>query len=185
LNAVDEKLLGVLLLPIEYYFYKTDADNLWIGGGFYYENDKLSEKGFFNMPSLESLNPPRERVNSYTNDFFMHLFGPLVEVGINYNARWFGIGFSGGIIPLFYLIAKQTTSIVPLLYPYNTEHTQNTFGSPHFYLKLDSIIFKYLSFVLLYDFARLQHDVVDFGNNLVWTTVKNTIITQSLKKEFL
>jgi hypothetical protein len=183
LNAVDEKLFEVLLLPIEYYFYKTDAGNLWIGGGFYYENDKLSEKGFFNMPSLESLNPPRERVNSYTNDFFMHLFGPLVEVGVNYKTRWFGVGFSGGIIPFFYLNAKQTTGIVPLLYPHGMEHTQNTFGSPHFYLKLDSIIFKYLSFVLLYDFARLQYDVVDFDNSLAWTTVKNTIIMQSLKIE--
>jgi hypothetical protein len=113
----------------------------------------------------------------------MHLFGPLIEAGINYNARWFGIGFSGGIIPFFYLTAKQTTSIVPLLYPHRMEHTQNAFGSPHFYLKLDSIIFKYLSFVLLYDFARLQYDVVDFDNTLAWTTVKNTIITQSLKIE--
>jgi hypothetical protein len=183
LNAVDEKLLEVFLLPIGYYFYKTDKGNLWVGGGFYYENDKLSEKGFFNMPSLESLNPPKERVNSYTNDFSMHLFGPLFEAEINYNAPWFGIGFSGGIIPVFYLIANQTTSIVPLVYTHSMEHTQNTFGSPHFYLKLDSIIFKYLYFVLLYDFSRLQYDVVDFDNSLAWTTVKNTIITQSLRFE--
>jgi hypothetical protein len=193
LNAVNEKIFEVLLSPIGYYFYKTDEGNLWIGGGVYYENDTLNEKGFFNMPSLEYLNPPKERVNSYTNDFSMNIFGPLVEAEINYNARYFGIGFSSGIIPVFLLNAKQITSIVPLIYPNSMEHTQDTFGSPHFYLKLDGIlkldnilkldIIPNLNFVLLYDFTRLEYDSIDFDNSLSWTTTGNTIIMQSLKSE--
>jgi len=155
LNAVKETFFELFFSPIEYNFFKRKSSKAWAGAGLYYEYNKLDEKGYFNMPSLEILNPPKERVNSYTNDFAMHLIGPLIDIGINYKSDYFSIGFSGGIVPIFYLSGKQKTSIVPLIYPHTAENSQNIFGSPHLYLNLDGIFFKYINLVLLYNFVCL------------------------------
>jgi hypothetical protein len=84
-----------------------------VGGGLYYEYDHLAEKGFFNMPELEALG--KERVNSYDNDFSMHLVGPLVDAGLSYRASWISAGFSAGVVPVYRFfggIRKQRLEVV-------------------------------------------------------------------------
>jgi hypothetical protein len=183
LNATNENIFETFFFPVKYNFFRNFLNSIWVGAGLYYEYNKLNENGYFNMPSLETLNPPRERVNSYTNDFSMHLLGPLIGIGANYSSKWFGINFYGGVIPIFYLTSKQKTSIVPLIYPNNAEYSQNTAGTPHFYINMDAIILKYLNIVLLYEFARLNYETIDFDENLAWKTADNAIITQSFKVE--
>ena len=182
LNAVNEKTYEVFLLPVEYYFFKTENIRSWIGGGLYYQYSTLDEKGFFNMPSLETMTPPRERVNSYTNSFRMHLLGPLVEAGILYNSPWVNVSFSGGISPVFLLSSSQKMSIDPLISGF-AEYSQDTGGSPYMYFSLDSVIMKYVNLVLLYDFARLDYKTVDFDASLNWINPERTVTTQSFKIE--
>jgi len=183
LNAVTENNYEVFLLPIEYYFFRETSLRFWSGAGIYYNYGKLNEKGFFNMPELETMTPPRERVNSYTNDFSMHLLGPLLDVGISYRSSRFNISFSGGIVPVFFLHSDQKIGIVPLLYPHYADFSQNTWGSPYFYLNLESTLFKYINIAFLYDFSRLKYRNLDFDENLDWITPERTVVTQSLKAE--
>jgi hypothetical protein len=183
INVVNENIFEVFFLPAQYYFFKTTAMRIQAGGGLYYEYDRLNEKGFFNMPELETLAPPRERVNSYTNKFSMHITGPLIDAGIDYNAKWFNVSLSAGLVPVFFLHSTQRTDMVPLMDPHYMEYDQNTGGSPYFYLSLDSIAFKYINIVLLYDFARLNYKTVDFDSRLNWITPEREMITQSLKIE--
>ncbi|MDR2150886.1 MAG: hypothetical protein LBO67_08810 [Spirochaetaceae bacterium] len=85
LNAVNEQLFEVFFLPFQYAMRAAERYTFSLGGGLYYENNTLTEKGFFNMPELENLE--KERVNSYTNDFSLHLVGPLLEGGFSRGAR--------------------------------------------------------------------------------------------------
>jgi hypothetical protein len=183
LNAVNENIFEVFFLPAQYHFFKTPAMRIRAGGGLYYEYDRLNEKGFFNMPELETLSPSKERVNSYTNKFSMHITGPLIDAGIDYNAKWFNVSLSAGIVPVFFLHSAQKTGIVPLLDPHYAEYDQNTSGSPYFYLSLDSVAFKYINIVLLYDFAQLNYKTIDFDSSLNWITPERKMITQSFKIE--
>jgi hypothetical protein len=182
LNAANENMYEVFLLPVEYYAFKTPEAEAWLGGGLYYQYSTLNEKGVFNMPLLETLTPPRERVNSYTNKVSMHLLGPLFEAGISYNAAWFNLSFSGGIVPVFFLSSSQNMGIEPLL-PRSAEYAQNTGGSPYFYLGVDSVVFRYINLALLYDFAQLKYNVIDFDENLAWINPERTVVTQSFKIE--
>jgi len=183
LNAISEKFFEVFLLPAEYRFIERANFRFWAGAGFYYEYNRLIEKGFFNMPVLETLDPPLERVNAYKNDFSMHLFGPLLETGISYFSSRFKISFSGGLVPIFFLTAAQKMSIVPLLDPDVAEYSQNTWGSPHFFLNLESTIFKYINLMLLYDAAWLKYQFIDFDENMKWIHPDRTVVTHSLKAE--
>jgi hypothetical protein len=180
---VNENIFEVFFLPLEYAFIKTPNSRAWLGGGFYYEYDKLAEKGFFNMPELEELDPPRERVNAYTNNFSMHIIGPLIDAGVDYNAGWLNTSLSAGIVPLFFLHSAQKMGIVPLLDPHYADYTQNTTGSPYFYARLDSIFFKYVNLVFLYDAAQLRYESIDFDYNFAWIHPESTVHTQSLKIE--
>jgi hypothetical protein len=183
LNAVNENIFEVFFLPIEYAFVKTSSSRAWVGGGLYYEYDKLAEKGFFNMPKLETLNPPRERVNSYTNDFSMHIIGPLINAGIDFNTGWLNTSLSASIVPLFFLHSSQKMSIVPLLDPHYADFSQDTWGNSCFYTRLDSVFFKYVNLVLLYDVAQLRYQSIDFDDNFDWIHPESTALTQSLKIE--
>jgi hypothetical protein len=183
LNAVNENIFEIFLLPVQYRFASVPIPGLRAGAGLYYEYDKLREKGFFNMPSLETLDPPRERVNSYTNDFSMHLFGPLLEAGAGYSSRLFSVDFSAGLVPVFFLNASQKTGITPLLDPNRAEYSQNTWGSPHFYLSLDGVIFRYVNLALFWNYARLQYQGVDFDENLNWINPQRTVVTSSFRIE--
>jgi hypothetical protein len=183
LNAINEKFFEVFLLPAKYRLIDQSDFRFWAGAGLYYEYNKLTEKGFFNMPVLETLNPPLERVNSYKNDFSMHLFGPLLETGIYYFSDKFNISFSGGLVPIFILAAAQKMSIVPLLDPDVADYSQNTWGSPHFFLNLESTIFKYVNIMLLYDAAWLKYQFIDFDENMKWIHPERAAVTHSFKIE--
>jgi hypothetical protein len=183
LNAVNESIFDIFLLPAQYNIIKKPTYRFWLAGGLYYQFDKLNEKGFFNMPKLENMIPPKERVNSYTNDLSMHILGPLADFGYKYNSRLFNMTFSGGIVPVFFLYSSQNMSMVPLLDPQTADYSQNTFGSPFFYLSLDSVILKYFNVLLLYDFAKLSYKAIDFDSNQNWITPERDFITQSFKIE--
>jgi hypothetical protein len=73
--------------------------------------------------------------------------------------------------------------MVPLLDPHYAEYDQNTWGSPYFYLSLDSIIFKYVNLVLLYDFAMLNYKAIDFDSSLNWINPERKTVTHSFKVE--
>ncbi|MDR2418975.1 MAG: hypothetical protein LBD79_07965 [Treponema sp.] len=181
LNAVNEHIFEAFFLPLEYSFVKSSGARLWAGAGVYYEYDKLTEKGFFNMPELEDLG--RERVNAYNNDFAMHIIGPLIDAGVDFNTNWLNTTLSAGIVPVFFLTAVQEMRIVPLLEPHHANYTQHTWGSPYFYARLDSTFFKYVNLVLLYDAAQLRYQYIDFDDNLHWITPESAVFTQSLKIE--
>lgn len=193
LNAVNENIYEIFFLPGKYYVQNLKPFLFWLGGGMYYEYDKRREKGFFNMPILEELTPPRERVNAYTNEFSMHLAGPLFELGAHYSRDLFQAGRLGmlgftaslscSMVPVFLLSSAQNMSMVPLLDPDYAEHRQITGGSPYFNLSLDMVLFSYLNVTLLYDIARLQHDSIAFDENLDWITAEQTVISRSFKIE--
>ena len=135
------------------------------------------------MPTLEYLDPPRERVNSYTNNFTMHIVGSLLESGTSYHFNRLNISLTAGIVPVFFLHSSQKMSIVPLLDPHHAEFDQNTWGSPYLFVKLDSIIYRYINITLLYDTARLNFRTIDFDDNLNWINPERSALTQSFKIE--
>jgi hypothetical protein len=181
LNAIDESIFEVFLLPFEYFFLKKPQAKFWIGTGGYYNYRALNEKGYFNMPGLEALN--KEKVNSYANDFSMHVVGPDIETGFTYHAAWLNVSVHAGIVPVFYLIASQKMTITPLMEPGHADYAQQTSGSPYFYADLGVVLFKYISLSFLYDFSRLNYKAIDFDNDLNWYNPEKTTIAQSLKIE--
>jgi hypothetical protein len=73
--------------------------------------------------------------------------------------------------------------MIPLLDPHYADYSQNTWGSPYFYMRLDSVFFKYVNLVFLYDVAQLRYQSIDFDENLDWIHPESTVLTQSLKIE--
>ena len=183
LNAINEKFFEVFLLPAEYRFIDKQNFKFYAGAGLYYEYNKLKEKGFFNLPVLETLDPPRERVNSYNNDFSMNLFGPLIESGFSYYSSKFDVNFFAGLVPVFFLTSAQKMSIAPLLDPIIADYSQKTWGSPHFFLNLETTVLKYANLLLLYDAAWLKYQIIDFDENMKWIHPDRTVVTQNLKVE--
>jgi hypothetical protein len=181
LNAIDKSNFEVFLMPFRYFIIKRPHIKFMAGAGIYYGHNKLNEKGYFNMPSLENLG--KERVNSFSNDFLRHTIGPDIVLGFEFLIDWFDISVHGGIVPIFYLYAYQKMGIIPLLEPNYADYSQNTWGIPYFYADVNIILFKYISFALLYDFSRLNYQVIDFDDNLNWNALDRAIIAQSYKLE--
>jgi hypothetical protein len=181
LNAVDEKSIEVFLMPFKYQIIKNPFIEFQAGAGIYYDYSILAEKGYFNMPVLEALG--KEKVNSFSNDFSMHMAGPDFEAGFACTANWLTVSVHAGIVPIFYLNTLQKMSIVPLMEPNNADYTQNTSGSPYLYMDIGFIFFKYISFNFLYDFSRLNYKVIDFDDALNWHNPGRTVLSQSLKIE--
>jgi hypothetical protein len=181
LNAVTERIFEVFFMPIQYSLLATERYTFYLGGGAYYEYDNLTEKGFFNMPALENLG--KERVNAYTNDFSMHVVGPLLEGGFKYAGGWFAMALTGGVVPVFFLSSSQKMEIVPLLDPNHADYTQTTWGSPYFYAHFDCTLFAYFTVTALYDFVHLAYKTIDFDEQLKWHTPRQETFSQSLKLE--
>ena len=180
LIAMNETIFEMFFLPFQYRFTKNNNLKLWLGAGLYYEYQKYDEKGFIDMPILESVG--QERVNSIKDDFSLHLFGPLLDAEFNFSSEWFNIGFSGGIVPVFFLTAEEQYSMFPLI-PKPVDHSQKTFGSPYFYLGLNSILFKYVNLTILYNYTLLKYQIIDFDDNLAPIHPDTTVVTQSLMFE--
>jgi hypothetical protein len=181
LNIIEENNIETFFIPLKYYFIKNSYIESVAGAGIYYGYNKLTENGYFNMPSLEILG--KEKVNSFSNNFSRHVVGPDIEIDFIYHANWLNVSVRGGIVPIFYLHAYQKMGIIPLLEPNYADYSQNTWGIPYFYTDVNIILFRYISFTLLYDFSRLNYQVIDFDNNLNWNTVDRNVITQSFKLE--
>jgi len=183
LNAIKETIYEVFVLPFQYRFAHNNL-RLTGGAGLYYEYDKLEEKGYFTMIFLEALG--KERVNSYKNNFAMHLAGPLLDGRVFYNSEWYNLGFTAGIVPVFYAGFTQQLDIDPLMSPNFANLSENTWGSPYFYLSLDSVIFKYVNVTFSYNYAKLTKQVIDFDyfdNTFIWTYPQQTVVSQSIMIE--
>jgi hypothetical protein len=180
LNAINERIIEFFLLPAKYKLFDAPSFSFYLGAGAYYEFDKLNEKGFFNMPALENLG--KERVNSYSNDFSMHVAGPLVEIGFDYRTVYFSTSISGGVVPIFFLTSSQKMSIEPLL-PNYADFSQDTAGSPYFFIDFDLTVLKYINIGFHYNFVQLNYKSIDFDNNLAWYNPERKVDTQSIKIE--
>jgi hypothetical protein len=62
------------------------------------------------------------------------------------------------------------------------DHSQDTGGSPYFYGELGGTFFRLLSLSLLYEFARIDYDVISISAG-EWTTQKEELVSQSFKVE--
>jgi len=183
LNAIKETVYEVFVLPVQYHLVQKDNVRVMAGGGLYYEYDKLNEKGFFTLDFLEELDPPMERVNSYKNDFTMHLVGPLLNGKVFYNAEWYKLGFTAGVVPIFHTSFTQKLRMEPLLHPSTADLAENNWGSPYFYLSLDAILFKYVNTTFSYNYAKLNKKVIDFDGDLNWIYPEQSVLNQSIMIE--
>jgi hypothetical protein len=179
--AIEDETFELFLMPFEYALLDSPSIQLKAGGGLYYAYNTRTEKGFFNMPALEDRG--RERVNSFDNDFAMHNIGPNIALGFSVWVEWFALALNGGIVPVFYLNALQNMSITPLMDPHDLDYSQETFGSPYLYADLTVTLFKYVSLALLYDYSKLDYNVIDFDDQLKWMTPERSLVSQSLKVE--
>jgi hypothetical protein len=181
INAIEDQTIALFLTPFEFAFFNRPRVQLKVGGGLYYEYYTRAEKGFFDMPALETLG--KERVNSFSNDFKTHSVGPNITLGFNYQTEWFSAAVNGGVVPVFYLSAHQDMKITPLIIPHNADYSQETAGGPYFYADLSITLFKYVSLALLYDYSELDYKVIDFDDQFKWLTPESKTIAQSLKLE--
>jgi hypothetical protein len=184
LIAVKETVYEIFLLPIQYR--PTVNQNLkWrLGIGLHYEYQKSNQKGYIDMPELEILG--FAQVNAYTDDFSMHLFGSLMDAAAQYDAEWFNITFSVGAVPVYFLTAAETQRMFPLFNTVN--HSQETWGSPYFYLGLDSILFQYVNLTAKYNYARLKYEVIDLDfdahtSEFFPVFPESTVVSQTLMFE--
>jgi hypothetical protein len=157
LIAVKETVYEIFLLPVQYRPTANQRFKWRLGIGLHYEYQKSNQKGYIDMPDLEDLG--FAQVNSYTDNFSMHIFGPLVDAAAQYNAEWFTISFSGGVVPAYFLTAAEKQRMFPLFDTVN--HSQKTWGSPYFYLGLDSVLFQYINLTAKYNYSRLKYEVID------------------------
>ncbi|MCL2185448.1 MAG: hypothetical protein FWB86_06315 [Treponema sp.] len=185
LNAVNEKTYELFILPAGYRF-KNRNITFWAGGGIYYEYNKLNEKGFFDYPELEDFD--YARLNSFTNDFSMHVLGPLIDIKFYITINFIDICLQGGIVPFFFLNAQENFNINPL-FDSKIVHSQDTWGSPYFYLSLDTILFKYFNLNFHYNFSRINYDKIDYdydlNNNyeIIYLFPETTVIGHSFNIE--
>ncbi|MDR1059584.1 MAG: hypothetical protein LBL43_08535 [Treponema sp.] len=186
LNAINSSIYEFYLLPLEYYA-RSSALEFRGGLGAYFYNESLKEKGFFNMPELEQLSPPRERVNSYTNDFSLRILGPLVQGSLSWiPSEWFRFVLQAGVAPVFGAWVDQTTTIEPLLDPRRMEHSQRKLGSPYVFTEFSAVVVKYLYLAAFWDFYRFRYDWLDMdydGTGFVWVYGEREVVSSSVKLE--
>jgi hypothetical protein len=180
LIAITKNAFTLFLMPV-YFFFKSPNIRFQAGAGAYYQYETLAEKGYFNMPILEALG--KEKVNSFSNNFSAHVLGPNFELSFTHSTSWLSLSIRGGVIPVFYLHTSQNMGIVPLMEPDFADYSQNTWGSPSAYGDIGFVLFKIVSFALLYDFSRLKYEGVDWDDNLKWYHPEKTIVSQSIKLE--
>jgi hypothetical protein len=195
LNAATSDIYEVFFLPLKYSLINTQSAKTWFGIGGYYCDEKLKEKGFFDMPELQQ-KYGMEPVNSYRNEFSMRTLGPILGAGaILRDSSWFNVTFSAGIVPIFATWAKQKTSIVPLMGLNDADHSQNHWGSPYMYCDLSTMIslpklngnpsdWK-IAFSLLFDYTRLKFETLDFKyhGSFNWYIPESEVVTRSVKLE--
>lgn len=184
LNARTEKINELFLLPVGYRN-KNTKTLFWAGGGLYYEYNKMDEKGFYDDPDLEYYG--FARVNSYINDFAMHIVGPLFDLQFEYSSVFFNISIMGGIVPVFFFNAREVFGVTPLLGSKKAEYAQSSWGSPYLYLGFDTLIFKYLSIGFHYYYSSIKYQLISYNfdntNSVTWTYPETTVNSHSFMIE--
>ena len=198
LNAANSEIYEVFFLPLKYSLMNTQSAKTWFGIGGYYYDESLKEKGFFNMPELETV-LGLERVNSYKNKFSMKTLGPIIGAGATLrDSNWFNVTLSAGVVPIFATFAKQKVSIVPLMHPNDADNSQKHWGSPYIYCDLSTMLslpklngnpsdWK-IAFSLLFDYTHLQFESLyfDYDRNkgqFDWDIPEEEVATRSIKLE--
>ncbi|MDR0411239.1 MAG: hypothetical protein LBH75_04610 [Treponema sp.] len=103
--------------------------------------------------------------------------------GFSFQSEWITLAVNAGVVPIFYLHARQDMSIAPLMDPHSAKYAQDTFGSPYWYADFTLGLFKYVSLALLYDYSKLDYKVISFDDQLKWLTPEQEVVSQSLKLE--
>ena len=183
--ATNETVYELFFLPIQYSSTINNNFKWQIGAGLHYEYQESKQKGYIDFkPNPEDSS--FAGLNSYTDDFSMHVLGPLIDIGIKLDVEKFSIGFSGGIVPVFFLNAAEKQRMYPSFDTVN--HSQETVGSPYFYLGLESVLFRYVSLSAKYNYAQLKYEVIDLDfdqttNKFIPIFPENTVVSQSLMLE--
>ncbi|MDR1248448.1 MAG: hypothetical protein LBK63_04005 [Treponema sp.] len=178
LIANDEITFEIFLLPLRHHFFDNSTLSFNAAAGLYYDYNALNQHGYFNRTDLTP------SLNTQRNDFSMHILGPIVEAGLHFQTQPVDVQLKTGIVPIFYLRRDQSMRMKPFMGDEYFDHSQDTSGSPYFYGELNGIFFKFLSLSLLYEFARIDYDVIGIdGAAKKWTTLEEELITHSLKAE--
>ncbi|WP_461246640.1 hypothetical protein [Treponema sp. R6D11] len=156
LIATNETIYEATLLPIQYRKAINQNSQWKAGAGLYYYYQETYEKGYLDMPELETIG--RARVNSYMSDLSMHLLGPIIDIGIRYNTEILVFNLTGGVVPVFYLKAAEEQRMRPL---YDTvNHKQHKWGSPYVFVDMDCVLFEYVNLGAKYEYTKLKYDVI-------------------------
>jgi hypothetical protein len=178
LLANDELTFETFLLPFRYHFFNNSTLSFNAAAGLYYDYNTLKQHGYFNMPALAP-----DNLNISRNDFSLHMLGPLAEAGLRFRTQPVDISLKAGIVPIFYLRREQSVQIKPYMGAAFFDHSQDTSGSPYCYGELNGIFFRFLSLSLLYEFARIDYDVINTDENKKWITPGEELVAHSLKAE--
>jgi hypothetical protein len=179
LAATDEETWEFFLLPFRYHPVNNDWFKFNLAGGVYYEYNKLNQNGFFNMPVLGS-----DVVNTYLNNFSMHIWGPLLETGLKFRFdKIVDLRVNAGIVPVFFLRRNQAMKINPYMGTDFFEYSQDTRGSPYVFGEVEGTFFRYVSLALLYEAAWIDYNVITFDSNRAWGTMDQQIVSRTFKIE--
>ena len=202
LSVVNSNIFEVFFLPLNYNILNLPSLRAWAGIGTYYYDERLRERGLFNIPDLKFLN--MEQVNAHRNEFSLRLLGPLLDVGITYrDPQWFTVTLSMGLVPVFVTWANQSVHIVPLMGANRATNFHSRGGSPSVYGDLSGMVslpqfaalFRNegaspsawklgLSFSL--DYSRVRFESFDFsfsGNQFNWHTPETEVQARSIRLE--
>jgi hypothetical protein len=113
----------------------------------------------------------------------MHILGPLAEAGLRLRTRPVDLKLNMGITPVFYLRRDQSVQIKPYMGSAYFDHSQDTGGSPYMYGELSGIFFRFLSLSFLYEYARLDYDLISIDGNKNWITPTEELVSQSFTIE--
>jgi hypothetical protein len=176
LTANDETSFETFLLPFRYHFFDKSTLSFTAAAGLYYHYNTLDQHGYFNMPGLGG-------VNIYRNDFSMHITGPLAETGLRLRTGPVNITLNAGIVPVFYLHRDQSMLMKPYMGAGFFDHSQDTSGSPYVYGELGGVFFRFLSLSLLYEYTRINYDVISIDENGTWIAPAEELVSRSFRIE--
>jgi hypothetical protein len=179
LVAYDELMLEIFLLPFRYHFFNDSILSFNVAAGAYYEYNTVKQHGYFNMPALAP-----DSLNTYRNDFSMHVLGPLAETGLRIRLNLMNITLNLGIVPIFYLRRDQSLQMNPYMGPDYFDHSQNTSGSPYVFGELNGVFFRFLSLSLLYNYFKIDYDVISINaTTRNWMTPGEELVSKIFKVE--
>ncbi|MCL2804500.1 MAG: hypothetical protein FWD26_00990 [Treponema sp.] len=184
----DRQVYEVFLLPLNFQFLKLSNFTMRAGAGGYYNYNSLYENGFFNDRNLYFPPHPEDHYSAYTNDFTGHAVGPLFDIGLSYNHRFFSVSLSVGCVPVYYLNREQTLKITPYMNPTPSfSVASESISSPYLYMVLDTAVkLKYFSFFfsVIGEYSRLKYTAAEInGTTGEWMAVETERVNKTLALE--